>query len=293
MDFGQLWNSLIVHPLTLLLEQLALFTGSGGLAIILFTILVRLVMLPLAIQQTRSQKAMMALQPELRELQRRYAKDRERLAQEQMRLYRERGVNPAAGCLPLLLQMPIFIGLYSALYNLATSPTATSAFKSSFLWLCSLAEKDYIYTSCDPLTPLTIAGFPVPGVLVILTGVTQFILQRMMATPTMDPQQKAMNQAMMFMPIMFIYFTLLVPSGLVLYWVTTNIFSIVQQYFTTGWGSLLPSRTASENGAVSIAAGREAAPDSSPAAEPNSTDRGATPARAGSRSAKRRRSGKR
>lgn len=294
MDFGHLWNTIIVLPLESGLRALADFTGSGGLAIILFTILVRLVLLPLGIQGARSQKAMLALQPELKELQRKYKNDRERLMQEQQRLYRERGVNPLAGCLPLVLQMPIFIGLYSALFNLATH---APEFAQRFLWLCSLAQPDYVHTSCDPLTPLTVAGFTVPGPLPILTAITTFVVQRMSTMPSDDPQQQMMNQMMLFMPLVFIFVTFTLPAGLVLYWVTTNLFSIVQQYFTTGWGSLLPARPAGANGGPSAppSDAADAGPSATtppPASRP-ADQHGPTGSRPALRAAKRRKSGKR
>src|SRR5215216_625282 len=112
---GELWLTLVVSPLTTGLAYLFSVTGSAVLGIIAFTIITRLVLLPLGIMQVRSQKKMMALQPELKAIQKRYAKEPEKRAQEQMRLYKENGVNPALGCLPLVAQMPILFGLYAAL----------------------------------------------------------------------------------------------------------------------------------------------------------------------------------
>ncbi len=221
MDLGAIWHTLIVEPLTWALLSLAGFTGQAGLAIILLTLIIRLLMLPLSIFQMKSQKAMMALQPELAELRKKYAKDPQRMTQEQMRLYRERGVNPATGCLPLLLQMPIFIGLYSVLF------TESQHFEQQFIWIPSLAHPDPIY------------------ILPLLTMATQFVLQKMMAMPTSDPQQEMMNRTMLFMPLVFGFITFSLPAGVVLYWVASNIFSMVQQYFTTGWGSLFPRAAAS------------------------------------------------
>lgn len=214
------WHTGVVGPLADALVVLTNFLGSYGLAIVVFTIAVKFILLPLTIQQIRSSKAMMEIQPKLKELQKKYGKDREKLMQEQMRLYKEHKVNPAAGCLPLLIQMPIWFGLYQALITLSGRPEFA---QSGFLWIRSLA---------------TVEG--PPYILAILTGVTQWVIQRMMAPRTDDPQQKMMNQMMQFMPLMFMIFAFQVPAGLVLYWVTSNLFTFAQQYFTTGWGSLVP-----------------------------------------------------
>ena len=231
-EFTDLWNLVIVHPLIYGLTYLAMVTGSGGLAIILFTIAIRTVMLPLSLYQMRSQKAMTAVQPLVREIQKKYGNDRERVTQETMRIYKEHGVNPASGCLPLVIQMPIFIGLYSALITLTSSTDPDyAAFHGFFLWL----------TKVDEHSGARGLGAPDPlFILPILSGVTQLVQQRMMTLPSTDPQQQMMNKMMTFMPLVFLYITFSLPSGLVLYWVASNVVSIVQQYFTTGWGSLFP-----------------------------------------------------
>jgi len=221
-QFTDIWNLIIVHPLIEGLKYLAHLTGSGGLAIILFTIAIRLVMFPLSRYQMRSQKAMTAIQPQIKEIQRKYGNDRERVTQETMRIYKENGVNPASGCLPLVIQMPIFIGLYSALITLSSHDNGDPQFREAFLWMPSLGEADPLY------------------IMAILTGITQLVLQRMMTTPSTDPQQQMMNRMMTFMPLVFLGVTFSLPSGLVMYWVVSNTVSLVQQYFTTGWGSLFP-----------------------------------------------------
>jgi YidC/Oxa1 family membrane protein insertase len=358
---------------------------AGGLAIILFTIAIRLVLLPLSLAQVRSQKAQMALQPELKALQRKYKGDREGLARAQMALYRERGVNPAAGCLPLLVQMPILIAMYWAMLNLSTigltldqvqtqqiedgrvtyearrdqeplpmnqfvlatlqvsprsggpialdvprdaaqvsragtdlleatqgltlnpgqptpnvnppnTPNGRASillrpggvrqpdgtldrnvpvqagqpylvevevhspqtkvdaarvaltydpaqlgvgavqtpelqdlpFKSEFLWLPSLGQPDLIY----------VGALGIPGLLLLLMTLTSFISQRMITMPTDDPQQQVMMRTMAFMPFIYLIFFLQTPAGLVLYWLVSNLVTMVQQYFTTGLGLL-------------------------------------------------------
>jgi YidC/Oxa1 family membrane protein insertase len=232
LDIGQLWQTLLVDPLAQALLYLANFTGSSGLAIILFTIIVKVVLFPLTWQQIKSQRAMMQLQPQLKRAQKQYAKDRVKLQEETMRIYKEANVNPAAGCLPLVIQMPIWYALYQALQHLSANEPV---FQQGFLWIGSLAHPDQL--------PWLMPGSqnPIPNpILPILTALTQLATQRMMTPPMMDPQQAQMNRAMQFMPIMFLFFSLNFPAGLVLYWVTSNLVTLVQQYFLTGWGGLFP-----------------------------------------------------
>ena len=402
MDFLlPIWNPFIVHPLEaglrLIAAPLELWFSpgvAGGLSIIIFTILLRLVLFPLTLIQIRSQRSQLRIQPQLKELQRKFKGDREGLARAQMQLYKEEGINPAAGCFPLLLQLPILFGMYAAMSQLSTMgmtldqtlvnqsqagqfvyaaqrtqdplpynqfvltrfevtlnsttpaeikidpsnsyvqlngtdllesngtlgltltpgssaganqnpPTTQSgaasiflrggvlidgtlvsptldrnravqvgdpyvvevwvdasgtnanqaqaqvtydptllnvvnppitpaiediAFKSPFLWLPSLGQPDIVH----------IPGlqFAIPGLLLIIMTITSFVSQRMTTMPTEDPQQQAMMRSMAFMPLMYLFFFLNTPAGLVLYWLTSNVFSMFQQYFTVGLGLL-------------------------------------------------------
>jgi len=395
-----IWNTFLVHPIMHGLEFVAtplltIFPAgvAGALAIIIFTLLLRLLLVPLSLVQIRSQRAQMSIQPEMKAIQRKFKGDREGLARAQMALYKERGINPAAGCLPLLIQMPILFGMYAAMSQLATTgltldqvsasalqsgqatyaahrtvepypynqfvlaqlqviPHGTSpitvsvnqtqsevswqgsplpltpsqdltftpgqvpsdananppnsqtdtasvflrsgvpdrdgitmdrevpvptdgspyvveiwvngastnvdaakavvtwdpalmdvtqiltpelneadiAFKSPFLWLPSLGQPDVFH----------IAGinFAIPGLLLLIMTVSSFVSQRMATMPSEDPQQQAMMRSMAFMPLMYLFFFLNTPAGLVLYWLTSNVFSVFQQYFTVGFGLL-------------------------------------------------------
>jgi YidC/Oxa1 family membrane protein insertase len=232
----ELWNLLLVHPLERGLTFLATDLGLGaGFAIIIFTIIIRLALLPLTMQQMRSSKAMQRLQPEIKALQKKHSGDREKIAAETMALYKEHGVNPAMGCLPLVLQMPVLFALYAALSNLGTSDPV---FGAPWAWLSSLNQPDVFQ----------IGGVTLPFILPVLAAVTQWVQQRMMTPQTDDPQQKLQNQMMQFMPLMMLWFGLSFSAGLALYWVTQNVVGIVQQYFSTGWGSLLPARSAAASG---------------------------------------------
>ncbi len=221
------WNA-YVDLLERALDFLARTFHSAGLAVIMFTIIVKTLMLPLTIKATRSSRAMQELQPKIKELQKKYKNDRQMLSQETMKLYGQYGVNPMAGCLPILIQMPIFFGLYRAILHLSNNNTGfdiSSYWLGGFLWLDSLADPDPLF------------------ILPILAGIFQFVQTRMMRPanqgPISDPQQKMMNQIMNFMPITVVLFGWGFASGPVLYWVTQSVYSVVQQWLITGWGAML------------------------------------------------------
>ena len=235
-----MWNAFV----ELLVNALQLLsTGIGGLgvsysfgfAIILFTVIVRLLTFPLNWQQIKSSAKMQALQPKLEALQKKYRKDKEKLAQEQMKLYREGGINPLGGCLPMLIQFPVWIGLYQALYRLADRQLL-----GAFLWMRDLgfppqgASISWIANPPDGMSWLEVAGYLI---LPVLTVVTQIIVQKMTTVSSSDPQQSAMSQAMMIMPLMFGFFAVQVPAGLVLYWVTSNLLQLIQQYLARSYGT--------------------------------------------------------
>lgn len=233
MDITSIWNLIVVHPLMLVLIQLADFTRSGGLAIILMTIIIKTILLPLSLQQTRSMKAMQAIQPEIAAL-RKKLKDKEKLTQETMALYKERGVNPASGCLPMVPTMVVLIGLYGALTGLAGCDPSTNVaaeqcapFRAPFLWVPELDKPD----------AFTIPGlsFGLPGILPIAMAVSQFFSSKMMAMPSQDPQQQMMNRTMtVMMPGMMLFWGITFPAGLVLYWFVSNLYEMVRLYFTMG-----------------------------------------------------------
>jgi YidC/Oxa1 family membrane protein insertase len=235
------WDELVVkgvfvNALVFLYDQLAgLGVASWGVAIIAFTIIVKTLTLPLTLKSVYSMKRMQELQPRLQALQKQHKSDKEKLMQEQMALYKEHGVNPVAGCLPMLVQMPIWIALYWALFQLAGTPEAGGhpEFGKPFLWIANLGQPEFLPENFPSQLPI----------LAVLTGVTQWITTKMAQQPSTDPQQQTMNQVMQIMPVMFIFFSLSVPAGLVLYWVASNLYQMVQQYFITGWGMLIPAKT--------------------------------------------------
>lgn len=255
-----MWQTYVVGPLSWALSFLAQLFNDGGIpwawgwAIIAFTLLVKLITMPLTIRQVRSTKRMQEVQPQLAALQKKYANNKEKLAQEQMALYKAAGVNPLGGCLPQLVQLPVWIGLYQALIQLASTGQMTGG----FLWLQNLAFPNQ-QVGTRWLWPPTLAnadfqGWPITVgylVLPILTVVTQIITQKLMTPPSTDQSQGAMNSAMMLMPFMFGFFALTFPSGLALYWVTTNLFTMVQQYLVGGKPTPKPAAAAATSSAAS------------------------------------------
>ena len=241
MEFlATLWNVVVFGPMLNTVVFLYTVFGNFGVAIILFTLVVRAVMLPLTIKQLYSTKKMSDLQPRLQELQRKYPKDRPRISQETMRLYKEAGINPL-GCLgPIVVQFPIWIGLYQAIIQ-AMPPDPEGL----------ISVSSHLY----PWLPLVHQAIPVQSrflwmdlgvpdalpILPVLVFVTMWVQQKMTTLQSTDPQQAQTNQMMLWMmPAMFAFFTFQFPSGLALYWVVSNLVGIVFQYFITGWGSLFP-----------------------------------------------------
>lgn len=242
--FIVLWNEVIIRPmLNTLMVLYVLCFSQMGIAIIAFTALVRVATVPLTVRQLRQMRAMTGLQPRVRAIQERYAGDRQRISQETMKLYRESGVSPI-GCLgPLIVQMPILIGLFRVLIQtLFDNPED----------LVELADKLYGWITFVPIhaaAPVD-SGFlwldlsqpdPSPIVMPILVAVTTWVQQKMTQMPSPDPRQQSSQTMMLWMmPIFLGAFSLGWPSGLPLYWVVSNLIGIGIQYFITGWGPLFP-----------------------------------------------------
>lgn len=246
---GQIWGT-FVGFLEYALLQLSIFSGSTGIGIIIFTIIARVILLPLTLKSIRSSRKMQELQPMIKELQRKHGKDQKKLQEETIKLYQQYQINPLGGCLPMLLQLPIFIGVYWAVLHLMDpayqeqlSPSVQALIAQDnvqqilarpFLGIIDLGQKPFEEGSFD----LEHFNGVIYLILPILSIVLQFVQQLMAMPRVQDPQQKAMSQAMLFMPLFFAYITLIFPAGAVLYWVTSSVVGIIQQYFTSGWGSL-------------------------------------------------------
>jgi len=241
-DFlAPVWNTFIFNPMVNILLLIYVVIGNFGIAIILFTLLIRAFTLPFYGQQQKAMKKQQALMAskEWQEMQKKYAKDKEKLSQEQMRLYREAGVNPLGGCLPALIPWPIMIGLYQSI---------TMVMGAQPEQLMDLSKHLYALPQLIAAVPvqsfflgLNLASTPggISYIVPALVLASTWVQQKMMTVPNADPQTAQMNQSMsLMMPLFIGYISLSFPIGLSLYWIVFNIVGIIQQYFTSGWGSL-------------------------------------------------------
>ena len=238
-----IWNQFILEPMANSLVFLyTILFSNFGLAILVFTVIIRLVTLPLTLKQIRMTQGMSRIQPLIKEIQQKYPDDKARQSRETMALYKTHGVNPL-GCLgPMFIQMPIWIGLYQAIIQTLPSqperliglsqrlyswlPMVHQAIplNSHFLWL------DLALPDRTPVLP-------------VLVGASMWAVQKMSTIPSADARQAQTNQMMLWMmPLMLTFFSFSLPSGLSLYWVVSNLIQMGIQYFITGWGNLLPSR---------------------------------------------------
>jgi YidC/Oxa1 family membrane protein insertase len=210
VDFG--WFHVIAVPLLYVLNMFYKFVHNYGVAIVLLTVLIKLIFWPLSQKSYKSMDQMKKIQPLIQGLREKYADDKERMNQEIMALYKTYKVNPAGGCLPMIVQIPVFFGLYKALLGsieLRHAPFITHLPFTDLVWLADLSAKDPYY-----ITPLVM-------------GATMFIQQKM--TPTGgDPTQA---KIMLLMPVVFTFLFLSFPAGLVVYWLVNNVLSIAQQWW--------------------------------------------------------------
>ncbi|MGA7875231.1 MAG: membrane protein insertase YidC [Desulfoferrobacter sp.] len=214
VDFG--WFTFLAKPLLLVLRWFYKYTHNYGIAIILLTVVIKIIFWPLTQKSYKSMQVMKKIQPKIAQVREKYKDDREKLNQELMMLYRTYKVNPLGGCLPMVLQIPVFFALYRMLYG-----ALELRHKPFMLWINDLTAPDRLHIGID--IPY-LGGIPV---LTLLMGVSMFIQQKM--TPSGgDPRQEKM---MLLMPVIFTVFFINFPSGLVLYWLVNNVLSIVQQYW--------------------------------------------------------------
>ena len=202
VNFG--FFGILAKPIRWVLNLTDSVTGNYGIDIIILSILIKVIFLPLTQMSFKSMKGMQKVQPEMKRLRETYKDDKARLQQEIMLLYKRRKINPVSGCLPMLIQIPVFIALYNVLQK-----TFEMRHAPFFLWIRDLSAKDPIY-----ITPL-------------IMGASMVIQQKMTPSGT-DPAQAKM---MMFMPVLFTFLFLNFPSGLVLYWLVNNVLSIAHQYY--------------------------------------------------------------
>ncbi|MBI4328562.1 MAG: membrane protein insertase YidC [Chloroflexi bacterium] len=245
MEFlGALWTTVLIDPLINALVFLyTLLFQSMGLAIVALTVIIRGVTFPLTLRQIKATLAMQALQPQLQEVQRKYKGQPQMVQRETMRLYREHGVSPL-GCLgPMVVQIPIWIGLYQAIIQGLGSTPSNLVYLSQHLysWLPQLTQAIPIDTRFLWMD-LTLPD-PWP-ILPLLVGASTWAQQKMSMTnqANVSPQQRTQNQVLLWMmPAMMGFFSLTLAAGLPLYWLLSNVITMVVQYFIAGWGGLKPA----------------------------------------------------
>ena len=237
------FNVVLVDPMINILVMLYILCSENfGLAIIVFTFIVRGALTPLSVRQSKQFKAMGALQPKLKALQEKYKNDRSRISSETMKLYRENGVSPL-GCLgPTFLQMPVFFALLWALRGTlpSTPENLTKLSDKLYSWLPGInqaipIDDDFLGLSLGKIT----TDNPLPYLLPILVGVSTFFMQKSSSPPS-SPQQESTNRMLLWMmPGMLGYFTLFFETGLALYWIVSNVIGIIIQGFVVGWSPIL------------------------------------------------------
>jgi YidC/Oxa1 family membrane protein insertase len=233
-------------------------------AIVVLTLIVRAVLIPLYRRQLVSQRRMQLLQPEIREINKRFKGDSMKARVAQQELFKERGINPLAGCLPLLLQLPLLFVMYSVIQNGLTNVDPTAMVTVFGVQVVDLqctninpatGQPDAALGPCidttvpilgdisQPQTAFAILGFGV-SILAVLSAVFQLVQSRMMlpaADPENDdPNTRIQRQTMLFLPLISVVYGGFLPAGLFIYWIVATVFSIVQQYLIVGWGSMFP-----------------------------------------------------
>lgn len=205
---GNFWERNVVYWFAVMLDTFAeWFNGSYGLSILLLTIIVRTLILPLTLKQYRSSKAMQAIQPEIKKIQEKYKNNPQKVQEETMKLFMQHQINPLAGCLPLLIQMPIFIALYNAIY-----------------WNPDIREYSFLGIQLG-LAPQQqgVIAWSLP----VIAAITTFIQSKMMPQQPNNPMQAIL----LIFPVLIFVMALSFPAALPLYWVYSNIYTIIQNYF--------------------------------------------------------------
>jgi YidC/Oxa1 family membrane protein insertase len=210
---GSLWHAL-VGAFRYGMIFFSSLTGSYGLGIIALTVVIRIILFPLYRAQLQSMKRLQSIQPEIQRIQERFKEDKQRQAEETMRIYREKGVNPALSCLPMLLQLPLLYAIYGMLRNFPYG--SLSHIPQSFLWLSSLSHP-------DPYRILPILG-----------GLSTYWQTRISMAMQPGPAQQQMQIMNYLMPLLMFYIFWRLSAGLALYWFVSNVITIGQQYLTVG-----------------------------------------------------------
>ncbi|NQU31316.1 MAG: membrane protein insertase YidC [Anaerolineae bacterium] len=252
-----MWDTYIIIPMTNVLlwiyESTEFIGFNFGIAIILFTILIRAITWPLTAQQLKGTQGMQELQKdkEWLNIQKKYKNDKEKLAQEQMRIYKERGINPFGSCLPTLIQFPVIIGLYQAIIrSLASTPLSLLNMSRSLYSFLDVSKviplkSKFLWMDLGRPESLEVLGFALPTLAVVVV-ITSYIQSKLMTPPSNPGDQSAAmgNMMSIYMPFLMGYFAMTFASGLALYFITSNLLGIAQ-YAMMGkanWSNLIPGR---------------------------------------------------
>src|SRR5438132_9072121 len=261
----EIWNAFLVYPLVNLLVLADYFIHDFGLAVVIVTVAIRLALFPVFRAQVRSSRAMQELAPALNDLKKKHGNDRAKLQQEQMKLYQERGINPMAGCLPMVIFFPVLFAMYAAFQQVGglagAEPLTIQQLRDQVLlpfvpppaglgpndhldltahwlpWIGNLAHPDWFFMRAfDPNGPELI------GLLPIVSAVLQ-LAASIMALPrnppqTDDPTQRTMQSMTYYLPLITLVFFRTLSAGVFIYYITATLFQMVQQYFVSGWGQL-------------------------------------------------------
>lgn len=251
--FWVLFNALLVIDLGL---EAVLGQKNIAIAIVILTIIMRALLVPPFRRQIVSQRRMQLLMPELREIQRRYKGDRAKALEAQQRFYRERGISPTSGCLPILVQFMLLIPMYSVISQGLTNfnPQAMTPIQLGCDPAPIIDANGHVTNPClnpvafgidwsRPEILFSVFGFGISG-LAIISAILQLVQSRMTLPPpdptNTDPNVRLQRQMALFLPFISIAYGGILPAGLFIYWITTTVFSIVQQYLIIGWGSMFP-----------------------------------------------------
>lgn len=236
-----MFKTILIEPLTFILATLAPALGSYGWAIITVTLIIRGLLIPLTLPSMKTASKMRDLQPEIDKLKKQYGQDKVGLQQAQLKLFQEHNINPAGGCLPNILQFVILIALYQVFNGVATTNHTNGL--TAFFWL-DITKPDpyFILPIVAGLTQLILGLMLLPaadaGAEQTLAATTQSKQDDKQADDMAAMAQSMQQQMVYIMPAMTLFMAAKFPSGLSLYWVVTTLFSLVQQYFVSGWGGL-------------------------------------------------------
>jgi YidC/Oxa1 family membrane protein insertase len=287
-QIGYFFNIIFTFPIFNVLMVLYRIIGDFGLSIIVLTLVIKLILFPLTLKQLKSMKATQALQPQMAEIRKKYAKDQMAQSRATQELYKEYGISPLVGsCLPLLVQMPVLFGLFYALSAvLRSAKTVGDINKLLYPFIPTFSKFPNVnltwFTFINHAWQISLGAPDPTHILPILAAIATFIQVRMSQPKSMSTSTDAMSQQMKIMqfisPVMVLFFGWNYAAGLALYWTVSSLFAMFQQYFVTGWGSLLvaPNLISNKGNNTSKSVSSERATAKTAVLEENEVETGAS-----------------